>query len=85
MSRWDPHLDLVRLLEALGREILAASDDEVRGANAGRRRAVRAAADQVRQAIGTVVDDVADPIETDDLDATARPALHGREHRVRQH
>ncbi|MCA1479827.1 hypothetical protein [Bradyrhizobium sp. NBAIM08] len=30
MTRWHPSRDLARLLEALGEEILAASDEEVR-------------------------------------------------------
>lgn len=30
MSRWQPHLDLDHLFEALSEEILAASDEEVR-------------------------------------------------------
>ncbi|MCK1724974.1 hypothetical protein [Bradyrhizobium sp. 142] len=29
MTRWDPGLDLDRLLEALGKEILVATDEEV--------------------------------------------------------
>jgi hypothetical protein len=32
MSRWDPHIDLMRLLEALGNEVVAATELEVRQA-----------------------------------------------------
>jgi hypothetical protein len=32
MSCWEPHIDLMRLLEALGREIIAASELEIRQA-----------------------------------------------------
>jgi hypothetical protein len=32
MSCWEPHIDLMRLLEALGREIIAATELEVRQA-----------------------------------------------------
>jgi hypothetical protein len=32
MSHWDPHLDLMRLLEALGSEIVAATELEARQA-----------------------------------------------------
>jgi hypothetical protein len=32
MSRWEPHIDLMRLLEALGSEVVAATELEVREA-----------------------------------------------------
>ena len=32
MSRWEPHIDLMRLLEALGNEIVSATELEVRRA-----------------------------------------------------
>ncbi len=32
MSRWEPHIDLMRLLEALGNEIVSATEEEVRQA-----------------------------------------------------
>jgi hypothetical protein len=32
MSCWEPHIDLMRLLEALGREVIAATELEVRQA-----------------------------------------------------
>jgi hypothetical protein len=32
MSRWEPHIDLMRLLEALGRELVATTELEVRQA-----------------------------------------------------
>ncbi len=32
MSRWEPHIDLMRLLEALGNEIVSTTEQEVRQA-----------------------------------------------------
>jgi hypothetical protein len=32
MSRWDPHIDLMRLLEALGNEIVSTTEQDVRQA-----------------------------------------------------
>ena len=36
MSHWEPHLDLMRLLEALGSEVVATTEPEVRQACAER-------------------------------------------------
>ena len=35
MSRWEPHIDLMRLLEALGNEIVSMTEQDVREACAG--------------------------------------------------
>jgi hypothetical protein len=47
VTRWHPNLDLARLIEALSKEILAATDDDVR-ASAGPGRKLAGAAREVR-------------------------------------
>jgi len=81
MTRWQPHIDLARLLGALDREIRAASDEEVRKASANDRRAMRATADKVRRLIA----DVADTPDGEGDPEAGLPPLERREHRVRQH
>jgi hypothetical protein len=44
MTEWKPHIDLARLLEALSREIMATSDEDVREACAEDERSIEAAA-----------------------------------------
>jgi hypothetical protein len=48
---WKPHLDLRRLLAALGEELCAASDDEVRQAYGVAPRSVAATARDIRKRI----------------------------------
>jgi hypothetical protein len=56
MSRWEPHLDLMRVLEALANEIAITTDSEVHQAcNEG--RCMAAVAQQVRELIGAVSGD----------------------------
>jgi hypothetical protein len=48
VTRWQPGLELTRLLEALGENIIAATDDEVRQMHG---RTIAGTADEVRQLI----------------------------------
>ena len=82
MTRWDPQTDLSRLLDALAREILAASDDDVRHGTLAA-SVVRASADEVRRVIDAVLDDGAEV--GGDLDVGLRCAAFLREQRARQH
>jgi hypothetical protein len=81
MTRWDPQVDLSRLLDALAREILAASDDDVRGLTLAA-SVVRASADEVRRVIDAVLGDGA---EAGDPDARPPHAVFLREPPPRQH
>jgi len=81
MTRWDPQIELARLLEALAQEIVAASDDDVRGGNLAK-SVIRASADEVRRVIDGVLGDAA---ESGDVDASLPYAAFLREQRARQH
>jgi hypothetical protein len=83
MSRWEPHLDLMRLLEALANEIAAATDDEVHRACTGEGRCMAAIAREVRELIGAasgapgapgIYADVDPQDERIDLERSAHPA-----------
>ena len=82
MTRWQPHIDLARLLAALDREILAASAEEVRMAYLVDRRAMRAAAGEVKRLIAQIVDE---PERDGDPDPALALLNRGGEHRIRQH
>jgi hypothetical protein len=56
MSRWEPHLDLMRLLDALANEISSTTDNEVHRA-CGEGSCMAAAAKEVRELIGAVSGD----------------------------
>jgi hypothetical protein len=81
MTRWDPQIDLARLLEALAHEILAASDDDVRHGTLAE-SVIRASADEVRRVIDAVLGDGA---EAGDVDAGLPRTAGAGELRVRQH
>ena len=51
MKDWRPHIDLDRLTAALGEDILAVTDEEIRRAYAAAGRSVAHAADGVRTEI----------------------------------
>ena len=51
MKDWQPHLDLQRLLSALGDEVRTASDEEVRQAYGAAPRSVAAVARDIRRRI----------------------------------
>jgi len=51
MKDWRPHIDLDRLTAALGEDILALTDEEIRRAYAAAGRSVAHAADGVRTEI----------------------------------
>jgi hypothetical protein len=67
MSRWEPHLDLMRLLEALADEIAAATDYDVRQA-CSEGRCTAAMVQEVRELIGTVSGDLEAPGIDADVD-----------------
>jgi hypothetical protein len=81
MTRWDPQIDLARLLDALAQEILSASDDEVRRGTLAE-SVIHASADEIRRVINVVLDDGA---EAGDVDASVPFAALLREQRARQH
>jgi hypothetical protein len=62
VTRWQPNLDLARLIEALSKEILAATDDEVR-ASAGPGRKLASAAREVRWLIKAACADVDEDLD----------------------
>ncbi len=82
MTHWDPQIDLARLLEALAREILATSDDDVRRGSLAAESVIRASADEVRRLIDAALDDGA---ETGDVDTSLPRIAFLREQRPRQH
>jgi hypothetical protein len=57
VTHWHPRLDLVRLIEALSNEILAASDEEVR-ASATHGRTIASAAREIRLLVEAACADV---------------------------
>jgi hypothetical protein len=61
MTNWNPNIDLVRLLEALGQEVTATTDEEVRQACTAYRSSVGVVAGEVRRLLATVIDDPANP------------------------
>jgi hypothetical protein len=77
MTQWEPHLDLMRLLEALANEIAATTDHEVhRACSEG--LCTAAVAQEVRELIGAVSGDPAAPgmdpqDERIDLERSAHP------------
>lgn len=81
MSGWDPHRDLARLLEALARELVASGGPEVRDACFDDGDSIQAAARDVRELIGTLID------EPDEPAAGVRPLamVDGLAQRTRQH
>jgi hypothetical protein len=69
MSRWDPHIDLVLLLNALGDEVAGTTEREVVQACAEARQPLPQAANEVRELISAVTGDPAgtdaDPFDPD--------------------
>jgi hypothetical protein len=57
MSAWDPHRDLMGLLDALGRELVASGGPEVQAACFDDGDSILTAARDVRELIGTLIDD----------------------------
>jgi hypothetical protein len=81
MSGWDPHRDLARLLEALGRELIASGEPEVRAACFDDGDSVHTAARDARELVGALIDDPDEPAS----DVRPLGMVDGREQRVRQH
>jgi len=81
MSDWNPHRDLARLIEALGRELVASGEAEVRAACLDDGDSIHTAARHVRELIGTLIDDPDEP------GTEIRPPewAGARELRARQH
>ena len=81
MNRWEPHIDLARLLEALGQEVAAATEQEVRQVCVEDGGSIRTAAREVRELIGALISDPGDP----DAGPLPAEAVKSREHHQRQH
>jgi hypothetical protein len=56
MTNCHPDVDLVRLLEALGREVVATTDEDVCRVCAAHQRSVRATAGEVRRLLAVMID-----------------------------
>jgi hypothetical protein len=82
MTRWEPQIDLARLLDALAREILLASDDDVLRGSLAAESVIRASADEVRRVIDAVLDDDA---AAAGVDGNLPRVAFLREQRLRQH
>ncbi len=61
MKVWDPHHDLARLLAAFGHELVASDTPEVRAACFRDGDSIHPAAREVRELIGTLIDDRDEP------------------------
>lgn len=81
MKGWTPHIDLNRLLEALGEEILAANDEEVRQLCSLTGHSMTGAAREVRTLIAAVNDAQDEP----DPNMPLAEAMHRREFCFRSH
>jgi len=81
MTRWDPHVDLARLLDALSEEIIAATDEEVRHACVRAGCSITGAPREVRNLIAALSGD------TDEIDPAlaVAEAARRRELCARQH
>jgi hypothetical protein len=81
MSRWMPHVDLTRLLEALGNEIVATTQQEVSQACVEEGSSMRSVAREVRELIGAVSGDCGEPDTGLPLaEAMRRSELFHRQH-----
>ena len=81
MSGWDPHRDLARLLAALGQEIVASAEPEVRAACFEDGDSIHAAAKDIRALIGALGDDADEPeAGVRPLEAADGPKLWARQH-----
>jgi len=81
MSGWDPHRDLARLLEALGRELVCSGETEVRDACWHDGDSVMTAARDVRELVGAVVAELGAPA----ADLRRFEPVEGAAHRARPH
>jgi len=79
MSAWDPHRDLVRLLAALSREVVTSGGPEVQAACFEDGDSILTAARDVRELIGTLIDD-SDEGGVRPLEAVDGPELLARQH-----
>jgi hypothetical protein len=79
MTKWKPHTDLARLLEALSREIMATSEDDVRGVCAADERSMEAAANRVRDLVAAAMGDDVGEIEA------SLPNVESPDHREYRH
>jgi hypothetical protein len=81
MSQWDPHRDLVRLLAALGHELVASSEPEVQSACFHDGDSIAAGARDIRALIGPLIDDPDAPeAGVRPLDIADAPAHWARQH-----
>ncbi len=81
MKRWQPHIDLHRMCEAAEREILAASDEEVRQAARACGLSVDRTAMEIRSMIAARTGEQDEPDGSLPLAETAKRDLHwARQH-----
>jgi hypothetical protein len=77
MSRWDPDIDLMRLLEALGNEVVATTEPEVRQACAETGWSLRWSAREVRELINAVNGEPGEPdIDVENGDDELKSSRH---------
>ncbi len=79
MKDWRPHIDLDRLTAALGEDILAVTDEEIRRAYAAAGRSVAHAADDVRRQIAAASGEPDAPDPKLPLNGALQPVL-ARQH-----
>jgi hypothetical protein len=77
MSLWDPHIDLMQLLGALGEEIAAATEGEVVQAGLEARQSLTETAREVRELIRAASGDPAEPFDPDIGPGEGRIDLEG--------
>jgi len=79
MKDWRPHIDLDRLTAALGEDILAVTDEEIRRAYTAAGRSVAHAADDVRRQIASASGEPDTPDPKLPLNGALQPVL-ARQH-----
>jgi hypothetical protein len=84
MTNWNPDIDLIRLLEALGQEFAATTEEEVRQACAAYGYSVRVAASEVRRVLAPMIEDPVRRGEDPDPGRELRPAQSVRSPEQRQ-
>jgi hypothetical protein len=79
MKDWRPQIDLDRLTDALGADILATSDEEIRRAFAAAGRSVAHAADGIREQIAAASGEPDAPDPKPPLNGARQPVV-ARQH-----
>ena len=77
MSAWDPHRDLARLLAAFGQELVESDTPEVEAACFRDGDSIHTAARDIRELIGTLIDDGDEPEAGAGMIELTAVAAHG--------